>query len=326
MTRARKEQISPSDTPYYHRIARCVRRAFLCGEDQFSGQSFEHRRQWIIERLNALDQMFAIDICAYAIMSNHYHLVLYINQDQAAQWSIDEVIERWLLLFKVPMLVQRYQKGQCSSTAELGKVYEIVEKWRERLVDISWFMRCLNEYIARKANEEDRCTGRFWEGSFKSQALLDEQGLLTCMAYVDLNPVRAAMADCPENSDFTSIQQRIREYAEQRTSADSPRLKPFSAKQKDSAHSITFDYADYLELIDWTGRCCREDKRGRIPMHLPPILQRLNIDQNAWLKAMQPEGLQTSRAMGHIKRLKQFARDKGLAWISSGSQFKALFV
>lgn len=326
MTRARQEQISPSDTPYYHCIARCVRRAFLCGEDQFSGRSFEHRRQWIVERLNALDQMFAIDVCAYAIMSNHYHLVLCINQEQAGQWSTADVIERWCLLFKAPMLVQRYQRGECSTKAERDKVYEIVEKWRERLADISWFMRCLNEYIARKANAEDRCTGRFWEGRFKSQALLDEQGLLTCMAYVDLNPVRAAIADCPERSDFTSIQQRIREYAEQKSSPDSPRLKPFSARQQDSADSIAFDYADYLELIDWTGRCCREDKRGSIPNHLPPILQRLNIDQNAWLKAMRPEGLQVSRAIGHIKCLKQFALDKGLAWISSGSQFKALFL
>jgi len=103
-------------------------------------------------------------------------------------------------------------------------------------------------------------------------------------------------------------------------------LRSFSAKQKDSDRSITFDYADYLELIDWTGRCCRKDKRGHIPIHLPPILQRLNIDQDAWLKAMRPEGLQTSRAMGYIERLKQFAKDKGLAWISSGNQFNALFV
>ncbi|WP_051227758.1 hypothetical protein [Oceanospirillum beijerinckii] len=221
--------------------------------------------------------------------------------------------------------------SECSCQAEVDKVHEIVEKWRERLADISWFMRCLNEYIARKANEEDGCSGRFWEGRFKSQALLDEQGLLTCMAYVDLNPVRAAIADCPEQSDFTSIQQRISEYAEQQknatdsTASTTPRLKPFSVRQKDSHCSIAFDYADYLELLDWTGRCCREDKRGHIPAHLPPILQRLHIDQNAWLRAMQPEGLRRSRAMGHFERLKTFARDKGSAWISSGNQFKALF-
>jgi len=325
MTRARNEQISAADTPYYHCIARCVRRAFLCGEDTVSGQSYEHRRQWILDRLTVLDQMFAVDVCAYAIMSNHYHLVLYINQTEAESWSEEEVIRRWLLLFKAPLLVARYQKGECTSKAERKRAAEIIEDWRQRLMDISWFMRCLNEYIARQSNEEDGCTGRFWEGRFKSQALLDEQALLTCMAYVDLNPVRAGIADCPEGSDFTSVQQRIREYAQSREEPETPTLKAFSAGQADSDHTICFDYADYLELIDWAGRCQREGKRGSIPERYPPSLQRLNIDADAWLKARRPKGMPRCRAVGHIRRLQQFARDKGLAWISSGQQLQAMF-
>ncbi|MBB1488999.1 transposase [Oceanospirillum sediminis] len=329
MTRARREQISPSDTPYYHCIARCVRRAFLCGEDEFSGQSFEHRRQWIIDRLVQLDQMFAIDICAYALMSNHYHLVLYINQQQAQSWSDDEVIARWTQLFTGPVLIQRYKRGEYQTDAELDKVAEIVAEWRERLMDISWFMRCLNEHIARKANEEDNCKGRFWEGRFKSQALLDEQGLLTCMAYVDLNPVRAAISDCPEASDFTSIQQRIWEYAPEadhtEPSPDKPVLKPFSAEQADSEFAIAFDPADYLELVDWTGRCAREDKRGAISSHFPPILSRLNIDAEQWLKAMQPSGIKPCRAIGHLDKLKSFAKQVGCRWLRESQQFYPLF-
>nr|WP_051560147.1 transposase [Marinobacterium jannaschii] len=229
MTRARCEQVSLPATPYYHCIARCVRRAFLCGEDQFSGQSFEHRRQWILDRIAELDAVFAIDICAYAIMSNHYHLVLRVDQSQAECWTNAEVIRRWKLLFTGPVLIQRFLDGGCCSPAELDKVAEIIAEWRSRLSDISWFMRCLNEHIARLANQEDNCTGRFWEGRFKSQALLDEQGLLTCMAYVDLNPIRAVIADCPERSDFTSIQQRIREYRQQPAEAV---ILPFLADAK----------------------------------------------------------------------------------------------
>ena len=138
-SKARSQIISLENIPYYHCIACCVRRAFLCGEDQFTGQNFDHRKQWLIEHFKFLSHVFAIDVCAYAVMSNHYHLVLYINNEKSQQWT------------------------------EL----EILELWRERLSSISWYMRCLNETIARMANKEDKIKGRFWEGRFKSQALLD---------------------------------------------------------------------------------------------------------------------------------------------------------
>jgi hypothetical protein len=76
-------------------------------------------------------------------------------------------------------------------------------------MDISWFMRLLNQSIATQANQEDNCTGHFWEGRFKSQALLDEAALVACMAYVDLNPVRANIAKTPESSGYTSVKQRV---------------------------------------------------------------------------------------------------------------------
>ena len=111
-------------------------------------------------------------------------------------------MERWGQLF--PTSTHRLKTLLAAASSELvRKTYEEkIEEWRAQLADISWFMRCLNETIARMANKEDGCKGRFWEGRFKSQALLVEKALLSCMAYVDLNPVRAKMAATPEESDL----------------------------------------------------------------------------------------------------------------------------
>lgn len=208
MPKPRCTLISLAATPYYHIVCRCVRRAFLCGEDSVTGRSFEHRRTWIQDRLFALAEIFAVDVCAYSATSNHYHLVLHIDRETAESWTAREVIERWHELFAGNSLNQRYINGADLIAAELTTVDTLVDLWHKRLMDISWFMRRMNESIARDANVEDNCTGRFWEGRFKSQALLDEAALMACMAYIDLNPVRASMAKTPEDSGFTSIQER----------------------------------------------------------------------------------------------------------------------
>jgi len=157
MTQSRQSQVLLSDTPYYHCISRCVRRAYLCGEDKYTEKSFEHRRQWVVERMHYLASLFSIDICAYAIMSNHYHLVLHVDEASNEALSHDEVCERWCQLYSKPVLVERWQSKQTISEAENKVALSIIDKWRNRLADISWFMRCLNEFIARKANKEDEC-------------------------------------------------------------------------------------------------------------------------------------------------------------------------
>ncbi|MGI2260474.1 transposase [Shewanella sp. GXUN23E] len=293
MTTARRQLIDAESTPFYHVINRCVRRAFLCGEDALSGRSYEHRRGWIVDKIRQLSSVFCIDVCAYAVMSNHYHLVLKI--DLAAQQALSaiEVIERWSLLFCGNPLVAKFVKGESLSDSEQILLNTLISEWQERLGSISWFMRCLNEEIARKANREDGCKGVFWEGRFKSQALLDEQALLACMMYVDLNPIRAGIADSIPSSDYTSIQQRINELskAEHEPNPESPPpgnpLKPLLAFDGATTHvhqtGIPFHFADYLELIDWTGRTIRPDKHGFIASSKPKLLAELGISDDAWI-------------------------------------------
>jgi len=161
MPRARRELVSLAATPYYHCISRCVRRAFLWGEDSLTGRDYAHRKQWVIDRLSELAAVFAIDVCAYAVMSNHYHLVLRVDTARADAWTHEEIIGRWQALFSLPLLVERYHAGAPQGEAENETAQGIVEQWRTRLTDMSWFMRVLNESLARRANAEDGCTGRF---------------------------------------------------------------------------------------------------------------------------------------------------------------------
>jgi len=198
MTQARKTIVSLDDTPYYHCMSRCVRRAFLCGVDHYSGNSYEHRRSWLEKKLHEVASVFAIRLCAYAVMSNHYHVVLHVRSDIAFEWSTKEVIEHWHQVYAGNVLSARLLNGEQLNKLEEKQLSEDVKKWRARLCSISWFMRVVNEFIAIKANQEDKCKGRFWEGRFKSQALLDEKALLACMAYVDLNPIRAVMETSPD--------------------------------------------------------------------------------------------------------------------------------
>ncbi|WP_227501121.1 transposase [Marinobacter sp. C1S70] len=297
MPKARAQLVSVSDTPFYHVVSRCVRRTFLCGQDRATGRCYEHRRGWIEERIRLLASVFAVDVASYAVMSNHYHLVVKLSPDDVEPWSIDEVLARWCSLYKGPPLVQRYHRGDELCAAELRRVQEYAETFRQRLTDLSWFMKCLNEPIARQANKEDECTGHFWESRFKSQALDTEEALLSCMAYVDLNPIRASIAETPETSEHTSIKERIhptfdlaeaiaRQTEQQALNEFSVPLKPLlgfeGVIRNGFQRGILFSFEDYLELVDCTGRISRSGKRGAIDEKALPILERLNLDPERW--------------------------------------------
>ncbi|MDX6016924.1 transposase [Shewanella indica] len=301
MPRPRRTQISLEDTPYYHCCSRVVRRAFLCGDDAYSGKNYDHRRGWVESLLFELEAVFAIDVAAFAIMSNHLHLVLHIDIETANRWTDREVLEQWHKLFKGDELTRKFTQGELIEAHEVPRLKHTIAIYRSRLCDISWFMRCLNEPIARQANQEDNCTGRFWEGRFKSQALLDEAAVLTCMAYVDLNPIRAKMADTPEQSEHTSIRLRIQAALKCEQPA---RLLPFIGNECDNQRSgIAFGLKDYLELVDDTGRCIRNDKRGAISEKSTKLLTQLNIPHENWLKLTTEFGRLFHGPVGTLQEL-----------------------
>jgi len=366
MTVARKHLIDLQSTPYYHVMNRCVRRAFLCGKDHYSGQCYEHRRQWILDEVKALACSYAIDICAYAIMSNHYHLVLRVNREEASQWSTREVVTRWCQIYSGPPVAQRYLDLETLNASELYIVNELARTWRERLYDISWFMSRLNHSIARRANAEDKCRGRFWEGRFASQALLDEGALLTCMMYVDLNPIRAGMASSLELSDFTSIQERIFQIAKSLKHAksvsrlDNKKMTMHQSKQDDSIvkaknnksnnnlhiqdqpeqkallpfigcesingpDGIPFNLIDYLDLIDWTGRVLRSDKRGAIPPKARSILECFSINDEAWLESVTQFEYRFGYAIGAERALKHYTHNLSTHWLRGQRAIQQLY-
>jgi len=329
MTRPRAALVSVTDTPYYHCIGRCVRRAFLCGKDPVSGKSFDHRKQRILERLALLTEVFAIDLCAYALMSNHYHLVLRLAPDRAAQWSDRDIAERWKRLYTGPACVQRFLDGASLSAPDSAMLAECLPRWRSRLTDLSWFMRCLNEHIARLANREDGCTGRFWEGRFKSQALLDEQALLTVMAYVDLNPVRAGLAESIETSEFTSGRQRIDNVTETTPKGESrkrPALLPFAQAMRGDEHDgLPFNLQDYLELLDSTGRVVHPKKRGVISATIPKLLASLGVVPGEWLQSVAELHARFCLFIGSPHRLSALAQKRGWRWIRGQSAARRLY-
>ena len=212
MTIARKYLIDYTKTCFYHCMSRCARQEFLLDSVDTSEGETNYRNDWIQRRLLYLSDVFAIDLMSFAIMDNHTHLVLFANLDLAKQWSNVEVLKRWTKLGKLPLLCQLYLSKDWRSKlndVELSIVLEQIDVYRAKLANISVFMSRFNYYIAKRANKEDRVSGHFWEARFKSQALLDMNAVLACMAYVDLNPIRAKKSFTLLDSKHTSIKYRL---------------------------------------------------------------------------------------------------------------------
>ena len=324
---ARREIVAEGEVGVYHCMARCVRRAFLCGKDRLSGKDYTHRKEWVRAGLERLAGSFAVDISGFAILDNHLHVIVRQRPDVAKGWSAEDVTRRWRLIFGSPPKTKQERERFETVVAVESQDAKLVKLRRARLSSVSWFMRCLCEPIARRANKEDECTGRFWEGRFRSQALLDDAAVLACSAYVDLNPIRAKVAATIETSNYTSIYERIAERQKPARRTEASRDGWLAAmagqvnfgspsdRRASDDELLTLKLDDYLKLLDWTGRQIRSDKRGSIPKDLTPILDRLKIQPDGWLHVVTQFGRLFKHAAGSPAKLTRHAKSLGLSWL-----------
>jgi hypothetical protein len=312
MTTARSLLVDPDAPGFYHCISRCVRRAWLCGVDPYSGTSYEHRREWVEKRLLALAEIFSVGIYAFAVMSNHVHVVLRIDPTAATAWTDEEVAMRWVRLFPATTDGEPDETGCRTKEQTLLGNTDRLYACRQRLGSLAWFMKALNEPIARRAIREDACTGRFWEGHYKCQALLDEAAVLTCMIYVDLNPIRAGIAENLESSAHTSAVQRMEKVRSDPSIANMS-LTSINTPMTSAYLPITTEA--YLDLIDWTSRFTRADKRGSVDATEPPVLRKLGLTEHQWHQQMIGTATHYWRAIGTSQSLMERAAAIGQAWL-----------
>jgi hypothetical protein len=315
MAIARAHLVDPAVTRWYHCITRCVRRAFLLGEGG------DDRKLWIDQRLQELAQIFAIAVGGFSVLDNHLHLLVRLDPDVASGWSDEDVVRRWGRLFP-----PRDKNRQPLPVTEDWVQWRLKDAaWvataRARLQSLSWFMKCLKEPLSRLANREDKVRGAFFEGRFKSVAILDEESLLAICAYIDLNPVAAGIAAVPEASEHTSIKERVDHVKAQGRTEDLKAAGEGSvAGSKASAgleesHWLCpiedrrgldstregmlegFSLGNYLSLVEYTGRLFRQGK-ATISGELAGIFERLGTTAETWRARL--EKLSQGRLLGRF--------------------------
>ena len=333
-SKPRRDIIDESVVGTYHCTARCVRRAFLCGQDTYTGEDYSHRKTWIRDRLVQLSAIMAVESSFFAAMDDHLHVLLRNRPDIVKKWPDEEVIRRACRLFpyKFQKMGVEDQKPTDQQIRSFIGNENLVKEMRKRLSSISWLMKCLCERIAKKCNEEDGVTGHFFEGRFSSNRILDEVGLIICGVYIDLNKVRAGTSLTPEDSEFTSAFDRIRGRMARRSKAGRAAASSFDgwltpihlegddqgypAGQRASDKGVLpFSLDEYLQVLDWTGRQLRPDKRGSIPTDLPPVLERLGLQEKAWLACIRDFKRLFKTAVGSASSLARHAQRLGQQWL-----------
>ena len=283
--------------------------------------------------MQELAAIFGLDILGYAVMSNHLHVVVRTRPDLVREWTDEQVARRWWKLF--PARRRRDGSPEDPTAQELNALScnkSGLQERRRRLANISWFMRCLAEPIARRANREDDVKGRFWDGRFRAVPLLDEAAIAACMAYVDLNPVRAGISDSVASSEFTSAKARLEDYrtAIRATRSDlqnyclehgehagwvSPiPLQPADSDVRDvlsmrrASHRgcLPMTLEQYLSLLEYTAISDPRRNSKQPTRDVDNILERLQLDAESWLRTVWNFGKLFRDAAGRYESRQAF--------------------
>lgn len=281
MTVPRFEQINEDEVGVYLLTNRCVRRAYLLGNDYKNGDLLDYRRDWVVKWLESLASVMMIDILAFAVMDNHAHEVVRNRPDLVQQLSDEEAAERLARLYpgfrcseKLPEIADPKIKQRFLDSPNLGKL-------KRRLSSISVFMAKWQEAISHRANRYEGCTGRFWEGRFHCTKLLDSLAVFAASVYVDLNPIRAGMVRKPEDAKHTSFAERVSFLQK---SAAHPWLAPIS--NCDGRGFLDISDQEYLDLAEQMARKKRRGKRSRVSDDIPPFVTRLGLAPTRWCDAV----------------------------------------
>lgn len=339
---ARREVVDEDEVGIYHVWGACVRQSFLCGLDPITGKDYTYRRDWIRQTIEAFAGLFAIEVGFRAELVNHLHMVLRTRPDLVPTWSDEEVVRRALTIDKrTRNLAGELEEPEPNEIRLRMKDPAKVAEYRRRLASVSCFMKAIRENIARRANHEDGVRGVFWDGRFRCRRLLDETAILICGIYVDLNLIRAGESLTPESSKYTSAYDRIMgrqaralaaaaSLSDEEIERNSPdgwmaeltlderhegeqtrSLRSRTGRRASDKGFLSLTLEPYLELLDCTGRQIRSDKRGAIPAHLAPILERLKIRPECWLDLVLNFENWFGSFAGHIDGLTKFAAKKG---------------
>jgi len=228
-----------------------------------------------------------------------------------------EVLQKWHRLHEGSALTRDFLKtGEYPDNFQNKTLLlKLIAEIRNRLCSISWFMKSLNQYIARRANKEDGCTGHFWEGRFFAQIILDDSALILTMLYVDLNPFRAGLVNLPEQAIYTSLYRRITalrmgvKLSFLRSFMDIPCQNP-----KDC---IPISCKDYLILVDFMTLKASNNKYKSSSTKSPPVLERLNFSEESLVEftgnveTLFPVAIGNENAMNRFKEATGRSRLKG---------------